>query len=267
MLNIRMRASRKGKGRCGGEVHISGAEGIYEDVERHGAIESYVSRALNHPRGLPDTIVVTVEKVSRKPRMVQALPVRTVKCNAPPAARKIIRRILAEAGVSGAAVRTAEKVLRTGTMRGASLVSAISGGRLEPDKVRGVRASRLGITRQAERSLSRRLVKEGIDTTTVREAIILATKVAQCRNVTAEVCISDDPDYTTGYVASRRFGYLRIPCIKSGGSRQGGRVFFVEEGSDVEKTMEFLEKFPVLISETGELMGTLSIDEIIGPDL
>jgi 6-carboxyhexanoate--CoA ligase len=267
MLNIRMRASRKGKGRHAGEVHISGAEGIYEESERQRVAEQYISRALNHPKGTPDTIVLTIEKIVRKPRKVRALPVTTVKCDSPSVAEEIIRRLVSETGVSGAAVRTAERVLAAGTMRGASLVSAVSGKRLEPDKARGVRASRLGITRDADMSASRMLAKEGIDTPTVKEALVLASKVAGCRAIIAEVCISDDPDYTTGYVASRKYGYVRVPRIKRKGSRKGGRVFFIEEGSGVDGVLEFLESMPVLINDVGRFNGALSLDEIINSDI
>lgn len=267
MLNIRMRASRKVKGRHAGEMHISGAEGIYEESERQRVVGQYVTRALNHSKGLPDKIIVTIEKVSRKPRTVRSLPVTTVKCKSPSEAEGIIACMLSDSGVSAAAVRTAGKVLKARTMRGASLVSTVTGERVEPDRERGVRASRLGITKRAERTLSRRLAREGIDTPTVREALILASKVAACRSIKAEVCISDDPGYTTGYVASRKHGYVRIPHIKKSGSRMGGRVFFVEEGSDIDHVVEFLEKLPILVERPGICRGTLSIDEIIIPHM
>jgi 6-carboxyhexanoate--CoA ligase len=71
--------------------------------------------------------------------------------------------------------------------------------------------------------------------------------------VLAELCISDDPNYTTGYVASRRFGYVRIPCIKRKGSPCGGRVFFIQEEADVKKIVEYLERTPVVMgSETAQ---------------
>ena len=42
-----------------------------------------------------------------------------------------------------------------------------------------------------------------INTTTVKEALILASKLHHA-HIIAEVCISDDPDYTTGYFASEK---------------------------------------------------------------
>ena len=61
----------------------------------------------------------------------------------------------------------------------------------------------------------------GLNNTTVKEAIILASKVAACRQVTAELCISDDPGYTTGYISSKKYGYVRIPHIKKKGEKNG----------------------------------------------
>jgi 6-carboxyhexanoate--CoA ligase len=132
-------------------------------------------------------------------------------------------------------------------MHGAALVLGESAVRAEPDRRRGVRVSRLGILGEEERRLSRRLARQGINTTTVKEALVLASKVASCPHVLAELCVSDDPDYTTGYVASKRFGYVRIPCIKKTGSSGGGRVFFIREGADVIRIVSYLERTPVIL--------------------
>ena len=59
--------------------------------------------------------------------------------------------------------------------------------------------------------------------------------------------MSDDPDYTTGYVAAPSVGYLRIPNMKLMGSSHGGRVFFLKPGADVEKMIEYLERKAVLM--------------------
>ena len=61
----------------------------------------------------------------------------------------------------------------------------------------------------------------------VKEALMLASKAASWPDVIAEVCISDDPDYTTGYIASKELGYLRIPNIKRerGNARRQGILY------------------------------------------
>jgi 6-carboxyhexanoate--CoA ligase len=137
------------------------------------------------------------------------------------------------------------------------------GTRLEPDKKRGVRASRLGITKTASKSLSMILSRHGINTDVVKEALVLASKVMAHRNVVAELCVSDDPDYTTGYVASKKYGYVRVPHIKKRGSRHGGRAFLIQESADSEGIIHYLEETPVIVVNASACKGILPIDEIL----
>ena len=58
----------------------------------------------------------------------------------------------------------------------------------------------------------------------MREALVLATKVQSCPGIVGELCWSDDPDYTVGYVACNGI-YHRIPNMKEMGNPIGGRVF------------------------------------------
>lgn len=230
------------------ETHISGAEGIYEEAEISKIVKEYTERALSHSRGKPDKIVLTIEEVKQKPKMIPILPVTTLECNSPDEARKIIYQRLSEIGVSKRAIGNALKILTSSkTMRGASLIDMKSGRRMEPDRERGVRASRLGIEKSSNRRLSQMLSKSNINVTPVKEALILASKVASYPDIVAEVCISDDPDYTTGYLASSKLGYLRIPNIKKQGAMYGGRVFFIKEDADIRILIDYLEKTPTLV--------------------
>jgi len=268
-----MRASRKSKrqipeisARGSGllEIHISGAEGMYEEKEIAKIIRRYTLRALSHQKGRPDSIVISLEEIKQRPRSIQSLPVRTLACRSPLQARGLVGKLLTSSGVSDAAISTAFAVIEnSSTMRGAAMVLSISGRRKEQDKGRGIRASRLGMSRHADKILSRNLQEHGIDNATVKEAIILASKVAACREVTAEFCISDDPGYTTGYIASKTYGYVRIPNIKKKGKKTGGRVFFLQEDADIDSVAGFLEKTPVIINSVSPCFGTRTIDEII----
>ena len=232
------------------EIHISGAEGIYEEPEISVIVSKYIKRALTHPRGRPDKIMITLEEIKQKPKSVRLLPVTTLKCSSSAEAMEIIFKTLTEAGVSKRAINNAIKVLTSKkTMRGAALITAGSGMRLEPDKDRGIRVTRLGMDKSAGKRLSRTLSTVSLNSATVKETIVLASKVATCPGVVAEICISDDPDYITGYVASKKLGYLRIPNIKNYGEMHGGRVFFISDDADVEVLMEYLEKTPVLIGD------------------
>lgn len=231
------------------EIHISGAEGIYEDSEILKIVKKYTKRALNHPRGKPDNIVITIEEIKQKPKKVKSLPVTTLRCKSPDEAKKIIFQTLSNIGIANKIINNSFRVLNSQkTMRGAALILKESGIRVETEKERGVRVSRLGIEKAAEKVLVKKLSKMRVNTTTVKEALILASKVASHPDVIAEICISDDPDYTTGYIASKQFGYLRIPNIKRHGEKHGGRVFIIKENADIDKLTNYLEKTPVIVS-------------------
>jgi 6-carboxyhexanoate--CoA ligase len=260
LWNIRMRASQRAKQ---GEIHISGAEGLYEDSDIQKVFKSYVDRAVVHPKGKADKIIVTIEEIKRKPLEISALPVSTLVCDTPSEAEHQMRLILFSLGISKKAVDAAFMTIRKGGMRGAAIITAQKGKRLEPDKNRGVRASRLGIAKAASRSLSLRLARHGINTDVVKEALILASKVMAHGNIVAELCVSDDPDYTTGYVASKKYGYIRIPHIKKKGSRHGGRAFFLQESADAGDIIHYLEEIPVMVVNASPCKGILSIDEIL----
>lgn len=245
------------------EMHISGAEGLYEGRDIQKVVKKYIERAINHSKGRADKIIITIEKTGRKPKEIPALPIATISCRTPAEAENIIVRLIRSSGISKKAINAAFESMRNGNMRGAAIVSAEKGIRIEPDRERGVRVSHLGISKEALKLLSSRLLRYGINNDTVKEALVIASKVASDKDVIAELCISDDPDYTTGYVASRRFGYLRIPNIKKKGSKIGGRTFFVKERTNIGKTMRYLEKNPVLICKAALCRGLVSIDEIL----
>ncbi len=280
MWNIRMRASKKAvkskerKAKASKplpgpqlptpDIHISGAEGICFEGDIQKIVQKYIDRAITHPRGRPDSIVITIEELKKPLKSITALPIVTVKCESSSRAQTIISKLLAESGVSIKAITSALAILMDKeSMRGATLVRASSGRRVEPDMQRGVRASRFGIARPTEKGLSAELDKLGINTQTVREALILASKVASCRDVVAEVCISDDPDYTIGYVASASLGYVRIPHIKKKRDKRGGRVFFLKEDADIRTVIQYLEKRPVIIHSIKSCSGEKTVDEIL----
>lgn len=241
MWNIRMRASKK-------DIHISGAEGIFSKSDIKRICSSYIERAFSHPRGTPDKITLSIEELRQKAKTVSLLQVNTLKCKVPDEAEKSIIKKLSELGISNKAINAGLKILRSKkTMRGAGLIRMKSGTRAEPDKIRGVRVSRFGIKKLSEKKLEGRLAKKLINTITVKEALILASKSAYAKDIIAEVCISDDPDYTTGYIASRKFGYLRILNIKKRGHMQGGRALFIKEDTDIKKLIQYLEKTPVML--------------------
>ncbi len=246
------------------EVHISGAEGLYPASEMQKVISGYVARALTHPKGMPGKIVVTLERIARRPRLISSLPVCTLRSRTPDESRRIVRKMLSFLGICPRAITRGFSVIEKGEMRGAALIRAGTGIRVDPDRQRGVRVSRLGMTATASALLSRRLSRYGINTLRVKEALTLASKVISHDDIVAEYCVSDDPGYPTGYIATKTFGYTRIPHMKERGSSEGGRVFFVRDGADVADIIAYLETIPVMVGIIAPCRGTRSIDEILG---
>lgn len=248
-FSLKMRASRKflvdGKSV---ENHISGAERIVppDAVERVSA--QMVRRALNHSKGSPDEIHVKIERLAaEKIPILKALPVSRIDVESGEMglskALELLRPFLKSENPS--TVR--HLFAQTFSMRGAMLYDIRTGKRLEPDPERGVRATYMDALRTNEISSGESSKKNHF-----REAIVLATKVANAPGIEAEICVSDDPDYVTGYVASREFGYVRITKMKSPGDPNGGRIFlFDSEKARAEDCIDFLERQPVLVDCSG----------------
>jgi 6-carboxyhexanoate--CoA ligase len=80
--------------------------------------------------------------------------------------------------------------------------------------------------------------------------------------VLGELCISDDPNYTTGYVATRKHGYVRLPRIKKRGIPYGGRAFFIT-GGEIKELIRYLQKTPVMVNRIKPCRGVLTLNEVL----
>lgn len=243
-FSVKMRASRE---RDGVREHISGAEHMVAASEVPQLARDLVLRAQNHSKGVPDFINIKVEEVPEASCLrLKALPVRSLSCETAKEGLALARDLLREAGVADpdAVVRLMPKA---GQLRGAMVLDADTLERLEPDRERGVRATNMG---RAEDTHA------GTTKNHYAEALVLATKVANAPNIVAEICISDDPDYVTGYVASKSLGYVRILRMKELGSSEGGRIFLYRGArEELSATLEFIERKPVLVEDLPEKPG------------
>ncbi len=255
MSSLKMRAEAGGK-------HISGAERLLADVELESAAVIMLQRALQHSRGSADKITFSIEEHQDEQIRPGVLPDLTNNLvDDWQQGRDVAQALLVEAGVAEVAAQNALLELHQGaapggeSMRGAMLIDADSGERLEEDPARGVRASRMDLTDDARQFLEAALNSAGFNNTHVIEALTLAAKVIAAPNLVAELCWSDDPDYTAGYVASGCFGYQRISCLKQQGERRGGRAFFVRTADkDLATTIDWLERVPLLIDQIGTIL-------------
>jgi 6-carboxyhexanoate--CoA ligase len=260
LYNIRMRASCEGK-------HISGAERIVSSDGIEIIVHELISRALRKSR-TPDDIVLHVESLGNaSPQLFPALDVITVGTQGPDQGRSAASRVLQRAGVTRNAIDTAidhldrGAALSGGNMRGAMVMDAETGERLEPDRERGVRATRFDWTDEGRRSAEQLLSGVGLTHFRTREALALATKVVHAPGVIAEICWSDDPDYTAGYVASRKTGYVRFPFLKRNGDEKGGRAIFIDRNDlDLAALLHYLQNQAVLINAAGKCSSVVAVD-------
>lgn len=145
------------------------------------------------------------------------------------------------------------------SMRGAMLVDMRTGQRLDQWGQRGVRVSRMSFA--DETAAITALNTAGYSGVHLEEALVLASKVLSAPGVVGELCISDDPDYTTGYVSYGNT-YHRLHHMKPVGSPLGGRLFFVDATADIAAIKKYLETTVTLVnpptfSLQGEIYETL----------
>lgn len=237
LYSVRMRAAQGGPHEKGGH-HISGAERIVK-LEKVGAIaQSLADRALHHSKGTADFINITVDLIPpEKIRYIDCLKVEEHKTSSISESHQLATELLQGPNISETAVLKAISLLKSldKCMRGAMLVDTITGERLDTGD-RGVRVSHMD-------SFDSESLGENEH---MREALVLASKVQSAQGIVGELCWSDDPDYTVGYVACNGI-YHRIPKMKELGSHIGGRVFFVRSDIDRESVITYLEKAPVLV--------------------
>ncbi len=249
--SIRMHASRLNR-------HVSGAERIVSGEKIDKTVSELVSRGMG--KGCtPDRVSITIDDLGNvRPRALKALDVITI--NAPDSFKgmAIASLILKRAGVADLAANQAVNFLKkgaapsTGNMRGAMIMDCKTGKRLEPDPERGIRASRFDWREEASSRIKKMLADNGLSHFRTYEALALATKIAHGPGVKAELCWSDDPDYTAGYVASLTTGYVRFPVLKEKGDNKGGRAIFVDPAVlNLDLLIHYLQNEAILISGIG----------------
>ena len=236
--SLKMRASQQ-VGEQKHEQHISGAERIVGRDSVEAVCSAMVRRAMNHSKGDPDFINVKIEKVHESDiQILKALPVTRVDVDT---WQEGLEKAFGVVGDAAAGIREKlpELLRETFPMRGAMLYDIATGERLEPDHERGVRATYMDALHSSE--------VDGCKNH-FNEAIVLATKVANAPGMVAEFCVSDDPNYVTGYVASKELGYVRIMKMKEMGDENGGRIFlFDSRKASAEECIEYLQKKKVLV--------------------
>ena len=231
--SIKMRASKAGR-------HVSGAERIIDQQELAAAAGCLSERALHHGLGRADFINIKMEEIQPgELEYLTALPVSTRPAANVEGSYVIMRQLLAELGLAAQAEELINLLRHVHPMRGAVLYDIATNRRVEPDKERGIRVTYMDAEGAGVGSSSKNHF---------REAIVLATKVVNAPGVLAELCMSDDPDYLVGYLASKKHGYVRLTPMKNMGDPHGGRVFIFDSRlAQAQAAIAYLEKQKVLV--------------------
>ena len=247
LYSLKMRASQSKDGQ---NQHISGAERILHENELTSNVEALINRALHHSKGQPDFINLKIEAVTEEEiQYINALPVKTVEVTSATAGQQVIVDYLAQIGITNA-VEIMKMFSQTYNMRGAMLLNVDTLERLEPNHDRGIRATFMDAVDDKSNANDKK--------NHFREALILASKVVNAPGIVAEICVSDDPNYVTGYVAAPSIGYVRITKLKEIGSPDGGRIFLYRGSrEDVAKCINYLENTKVLVKNIPILKSNL----------
>ena len=242
IYSLKMRAS-KHTGSI--QEHVSGAEKILPQQELPQQMEALLSRALHHAKGKADFINLKIEAISPENlQYIEALPVSTHEAANPAEGRQFMCQIMTKLGLTpDKCQKILELFQATYGMRGAMLLDVDTLERLEPDQQRGIRATYMdSIAPKGEA----KTICDGKNH--FQEALVLASKVLSAPNIIGELCMSDDPDYITGYIATRDKGYIRITQLKEMGCPDGGRIFLYRgPKSQVNDCIKYLQEQRVLV--------------------
>jgi len=265
LYNIKMRAAQGGSHEKGGK-HISGAERIVFEESLELTIAGLLRRAYTHSKGRADFINISLEEIKKEQiTYISSLPITTVEVEDYLEGRKGVVHCLENIGLSSQKAQAILSLLvEAPVIRGAMVVDINSLKRLEPNLSRGVRVTGMDWIPNILPELNSLLDKEGINNTHVREAVALASKVARAPGIVAEICWSDDPEYTAGYVASEKFGYIRIIHLKPLGVSKGGRVFcFDSTQATLEECLNWLENRITIVNEVNLHKGRFTLQEYL----
>ncbi len=235
-------------------THLSGAEELVPAQELEHVLASFSKRllphAFNNPTHPPQQIV-TIDPVSKGDiQRKSLLPVQFLESPSCEESAKGLQELLESLLPEGQAESILEifrkEIMETPPRHGALLVTSRGRPFLEAGTT-GIRTTHLG----CDPSL-RKALEENLDHFLAKpnhrfiDALVLASKVLASESVLLEICVSDDPSYTTGYMASRLFGYVRIPHMKKPGIPKGGRLYVVSPTVHLPTLLRELRETPVL---------------------
>ncbi len=242
LYSVKARASLKGR-------HLSGAERIVRESEIENVLEEIYKRVR---RKNPDSVNIKIERIEEEPLLIEkTLKIKDLHfSNYTEANKKAVEILKRETGIPERILWKRIEEVHTGAapnkenMRGAMIVNE-KGERVELDSYRGIRTTTVDFLDR--RKALEKLLEKGYTERTL-DALALTKKNLLYLYIIAEYCISDEPDYTAGYVSTKKY-YYRFSPLKEFGNPKGGRIYFVKNGINLQKLYDFLQKKPVLIKD------------------
>ncbi len=242
LVSLKIRASFRGK-------HVSGSERIVPFSVVNKAIDKLCNKTKNKN---VDYISFKVKPIKEKPILVEkTLKIERIEFRTyEEANQKAVELLSSITGIKKEKLKELINLVHTGAspdrenMRGAMIVNQ-NCERIEIDRYRGVRTVNVDYIHR--RSVLRKLLEKGLTERTL-DALALTTKNMLYPYMIAEYCISDEPDYTTGYISTKDT-YYRFTPLKEKGNPKGGRIYFVKNNIDINDFYRFLQEKPVLIKD------------------
>lgn len=235
-----------------GGQHISGAECITSLDMLESEVSNLIKRALNHPKGSSDFINISIQKIYQNSKIDYIKPLKISTFNS-----NFVPKILKNLGFNENKISmTIDTLLSLKNLKGALLISFDDFQKFEKDIVR---CTNMDYSMEIKPSLEKFLNENNFYKKYLRDALCLSSKICNCENVLCEICISDDKNYTTGYIGSKKFGYVRIENFKPKKHEYGGRIIFIKDKNKLKETIDYLKNQIVIINSLPEFNKDLVI--------
>ena len=248
LYSIKMRGASPVDHKLGGK-HISGAECIAQEDSIKNEVKNLIDRALTHSRGKSDFINISIQKIDNS-NIKYISPLKISNLNEDE--HKYINSLLKRLGFSEKKIKKSlETLFNLKNLKGALIISFDD---LFEFRENIVRCSNMDYDNSIKDNLNEFLHENNFKGKYLKDALCLSSKICNHENVLCEFCISDDKNYTTGYIASKKYGYVRIKGFKPQNHEYGGRIIFIKNKDYLNETLNYLKESIVLINSIPQIV-------------
>lgn len=250
LFTIKMRGASPLDHKLGGQ-HISGSECIVNEDSINQKVIELIAKAFNHPKGKSDFINISIQKIhcENEIQYISPLDISIFSKTKNPELPNLILKKLGFDEVKSK--KSLECLFNLKNIPGALIISFDDFEKFE-NKI--VRCSNMDYDFSIRDELNKFLQKNNFSGKYLKDALCLSSKVCNHENVICELCISDDKNYSTGYIASKDLGYMRIQNFKPAGHEFGGRIIFIKDKERLEETISYLKNSIVLINSIPKII-------------